>query len=84
MDEQADLSLLCFGYLFSNNLVFISVMPLSSEDIDKLSGIKNSIANLYSQLNVGEHQLMRESDIRKRLEEYKRQIAPMEKVRIIL
>ena len=57
-----------------------SVSTLPSEDIDRLSEVKNLTAKLYSQLNVEEHQLKRERDIIQRLEEYKRQIAPMELV----
>ena len=61
-------------------LLFFTVSPRSSEEIDRLSEVKNLTARLYSQLNVEEHQLRRERDTIQRLEEYKRQIAPMELV----
>ena len=63
-----------------NKLIFIAVQPMPSEEIDRLGEVKNMVSKLYSQLNVEEHQLRRESEIIAQLEEYRRQITPMEKV----
>ena len=60
--------------------LLVAVLPMPSEEIDRLSEVKNMVAKLYSQLNVQEHQVRREGDIIESLEEYRRQIAPMEKV----
>ena len=65
-------------------VLYFTVSPRSSEEIDRLSEVKNLTARLYSQLNVEEHQLRRERDTIQRLEEYKRQIAPMELVTWLL
>ena len=67
----------------NNFVLYLTVQPLPSEEIDRLSEVKNMVSKLYSQLNVEEHQLRRETEIMAQLEEYRRQIAPMEKVTCI-
>ena len=78
------MSLFSVNHLITFIVLFFTVSPRSSEEIDRLSEVKNLTARLYSQLNVEEHQLRRERDTIQRLEEYKRQIAPMELVTWLL
>ena len=59
---------------------YFSDMHTSSEDFERFSEVKTLTAKLYSQLNVEEHQLRKEAELLKQLEEYNVQIAPLMKV----
>ena len=48
--------------------------------MQRISDVKNTIAQLYSLLNVEEHQLNRERDLVATLEKLKADLEPLEKV----
>lgn len=52
-----------------------------SEHVAGLSDVKTLIAHLHSQLNVEEHQINQEKELLKKLEDYKAQLAPLEKMK---
>ncbi|XP_005096639.1 calcium uniporter protein, mitochondrial [Aplysia californica] len=52
--------------------------PVSSEDAQTMTDVKQLISKLYSTLNVENHQLERENEILQRLEDLNMQIAPLE------
>ncbi|XP_076459810.1 calcium uniporter protein, mitochondrial-like [Babylonia areolata] len=54
---------------------------LVSEDAEQLSDVKQLVSELYSVLNVEDHQLQREAEILRRLENLKTEIAPLEQVK---
>ena len=53
-----------------------------SEHSKELSDIQNSIAQLYSCLNVEQHQLEREQQLQTKLEALKTELQPYEEVRV--
>ncbi|KAH9498400.1 hypothetical protein Btru_008182 [Bulinus truncatus] len=54
------------------------ICPLSSEDAQTLTDVKLLISKLYTTMNVESYQLEREKELRKRLEDLKTEIAPLE------
>ena len=66
-------------YLLQNNIFWFTVIT-SSEHMQRISDVKNTIAQLYSLLNVEEHQLNRERDLVATLEKLKADLEPLEKV----
>ncbi|XP_077999807.1 calcium uniporter protein, mitochondrial-like [Glandiceps talaboti] len=54
---------------------------LDSEDADKISDVKALIQQLYSTLNVEQHQLLHEKNLIQRLENLKGEIEPLEQMR---
>ena len=59
------------------------LVPLSHEAATELSDVKTTIAQLYSSLNVEEHQRLREKELLARLENVKVQLQPYEAVSIV-
>lgn len=53
---------------------------MTNEDLATLSDVKTLIGQLYSQLNVDQHQFEQEKVLVQRLEELKLQVQPYEKV----
>ncbi|VDI39172.1 Hypothetical predicted protein, partial [Mytilus galloprovincialis] len=61
-------------------LMFLETM--TNEDLATLSDVKTLIGQLYSQLNVDQHQFEQEKVLVQRLEELKLQVQPYEKVKV--
>lgn len=51
-----------------------------AQSVEDLSNVKNSICHLYNALNIEQHQLAQELDLKKKLEELQKEIAPLERV----
>ena len=58
--------------------------PMSSEDAQTLTDVKQLVSKLYSTLNVETYQLEQEKIILARLEDLNEKIAPLEKVIFLL
>lgn len=56
-------------------------VPISSESLDKLATSKSLISQLYSRLNIEEHQLKNEEDLQNKLQALKTEILPLQKIR---
>lgn len=52
----------------------------SQEDIERLSGVRTLVSQLYESLNVEEHQLKKERELLAKMEELKCKLEPLEKV----
>lgn len=52
--------------------------------MERLSGVRTLVSQLYESLNVEEHQLKKERDLLAKLEELKVKLEPLEKVWVIL
>ena len=63
--------------------VFLSVDKLVSEDARTMADVKSMVYQLYSTLHVEQHQLEKEKDLRKELEDLQVEIEPLEKVNSI-
>lgn len=50
------------------------------EDMERLSGVRTLVSQLYESLNVEEHQLKKERDLLSKLEDLKTKLEPLEKV----
>ena len=59
-------------------------MSALQEELTTLSNVRNLVSQLYEALNVEEHQLKKEREILAKLEDLKVQLAPMEKVNVVL
>ncbi|XP_063443541.1 calcium uniporter protein, mitochondrial-like [Mytilus edulis] len=59
-----------------------SVETMTNEDLATLSDVKTLIGQLYSQLNVDQHQFEQEKVLVQKLEELKLQVQPYEKVKV--
>lgn len=53
---------------------------LSSEEITRLSDVRNLVNQLYEALNVREHQIRKERDLRVQLEKLSAELQPLEEV----
>lgn len=51
--------------------------------MERLSGVRTLVSQLYESLNVEEHQLKQERELLAKLEELKVKLEPLEKVRPI-
>lgn len=56
-------------------------IPSSSESIDKLATAKSLISTLYSRLNIEEHQVKNQENLKNKLESLKAEILPLQKIR---
>ena len=65
-------------------MLIFSIGLVSSEHATDVSDVKNTIAQLYSTLNVEQHQIERERALLAQLEELKMQIQPLEEVHLQL
>jgi len=54
---------------------------LTSESLEKISCAKTLISQLYSRLNIEEHQLKNETNLKSRLEELQAEILPLQQIR---
>lgn len=52
-----------------------------AQSVEDLSNVKNSICHLYNALNIEQHQLAQELDLKKKLEELQKEIAPLERIK---
>jgi len=50
------------------------------EEMERLSGIRTLVSQLYESLNVEEHQLKKERELLAKMEELKVKLEPLEKV----
>lgn len=66
-----------------SSCLFCFTETLTNEDLATLSDVKTLISNLYSQLNVDQHQFEQEKRLIQHLEELKVQVQPYEKVRFL-
>ncbi|XP_053603099.1 calcium uniporter protein, mitochondrial isoform X1 [Plodia interpunctella] len=57
---------------------------LSSEEITRLSDVRNLVNQLYEALNVREHQIRKERDLRVQLEKLSAELQPLEEKRMSL
>lgn len=53
---------------------------LSSEEITRLSDVRNLVNQLYEALNVREHQIRKERELRSQLEKITAELQPLEEV----
>jgi calcium uniporter protein, mitochondrial len=53
---------------------------LSSEEVTHLSDVRNLVNQLYEALNVREHQIRKERELRSQLEKLNVQLQPLEEV----
>ncbi|XP_044727262.1 calcium uniporter protein, mitochondrial [Chrysoperla carnea] len=70
-----------FFILINDNLYFVNTPAqerLTQEEIRRLSDVKNLVHQLYEALNVEEHQIQKERELHKTLEQLKCEIEPME------
>ncbi|XP_053244551.1 calcium uniporter protein, mitochondrial isoform X2 [Podarcis raffonei] len=81
-----DLLLLDDFKLVINDLTYHVRPPkrdlLSHEDATTLNDVKTLVQQLYTTLCIEEHQLNKEKELVRRLEDLKQQLAPLEKVRM--
>lgn len=63
--------------------LFCFAEKLTNEDLATLADVKTLISQLYSQLNVDQHQFEQEKHLIQHLEELKVQVQPYEKVRLL-
>ena len=63
-----------------NDICFVHVVSLVSEDKEMLSDVKQLVSQLYESLHVERFQLQREQELHKRLEDLKIEISPLEMV----
>ncbi|KAF0760582.1 calcium uniporter protein, mitochondrial [Aphis craccivora] len=67
-----------------NDRVFTVKVPpqkkLTKEEMERLSGIRTLVSQLYESLNVEEHQLKKERELLAKMEELKVKLEPLEKV----
>lgn len=66
-----------------SSCLFCFTETLTNEDLSTLSDVKTMISQLYSQLNVDQHQFEQEKRLIQQLEELKVQTQPYEKVRFL-
>ncbi|VVC25216.1 Coiled-coil domain containing protein 109, C-terminal [Cinara cedri] len=68
-----------------NDRVFTVKVPphkkLTKEDIERLSGVRTLVSQLYESLNVEEHQLKKERELMAKMEALKVKLEPLEKKR---
>ena len=66
-------------------MVVIDILPerLSSEEVAALDNVKVLISQLYSQLNLDQHQLSKERELLSRLELLKEERQPLEEVTVV-
>ena len=66
-----------------SSCLFCFTEKLTNEDLATLADVKTLISQLYSQLNVDQHQFEQEKRLIQHLEELKVQVQPYEKVRLL-
>ncbi|XP_050542230.1 calcium uniporter protein, mitochondrial [Daktulosphaira vitifoliae] len=68
-----------------NDRDFIVKVPphkkLTQEDMERLSGVRTLVSQLYESLNVEEHQIKKERELLSKLEDIKLKLEPLEKKR---
>lgn len=55
---------------------------LSPEEVTRLSDVRNLVNQLYEALNVREHQIRKEREIRAQLEKLSTELQPLEEVKL--
>lgn len=75
-------------YLIINDVEFLVKAPLDEklfkDDLERLSEVRHLISHLYEALNVGEHHIQQEKELKSQLETVKTKLEPLEKVSIFL
>ncbi|XP_025202439.1 calcium uniporter protein, mitochondrial [Melanaphis sacchari] len=73
-----------FRLTINDRLFMVKVPPqkkLTKEDMERLSGVRTLVSQLYESLNVEEHQLKKERELLAKMEELKVKLEPLEKKR---
>jgi hypothetical protein len=70
------------GHCISFTIYYFSVPTHLSEHVANIDDLKNSVAQLYSALNIEEHQIQQEKRLLENLEKLRTELEPLEKVGI--
>ncbi|XP_025420395.1 calcium uniporter protein, mitochondrial isoform X2 [Sipha flava] len=73
-----------FRLTINDRIFTVKVPPhkkLTKEDMERLSGVRTLVSQLYESLNVEEHQIKQERELLAKLEELKVKLEPLEKKR---
>lgn len=62
-------------------MIVLRCILLLQEDMERLSGVRTLVSQLYESLNVEEHQLIKERELLAKMEALKVKLEPLEKVR---
>ncbi|XP_046960247.1 calcium uniporter protein, mitochondrial [Vanessa cardui] len=76
-----------FRLLINDTEYYVKSPPqerLSSEEITRLSDVRNLVNQLYEALNVREHQIRKERELRSQLEKLSAELQPLEEKRMSL